>query len=188
MIYEIKIILKGSKPKIWRRVRINPNISLDDLHKIIQTAMGWTNSHLHHFISGKKFYGNPDDDEYGDMNIKDSKKFKILKILESEGSSIIYEYDFGDGWEHEIKLEKIDEDINIIHPLCIAGKRNCPPEDSGGVWGYQEMLEIIKDKNHEEYEDTIEWMGTDFDPDYFDIDDTNEALAQKDYGCIEIMY
>jgi hypothetical protein len=188
MIYEIKITLKESKPKIWRRVKIDPNINLDDLHKIIQTAMGWTNSHLNQFISGRTFYGNPNDDEFGDMNLKDSKKYKVLKVLKSEGSSIIYEYDFGDGWEHEIKVEKIYKDENIIHPICIGGKRNCPLEDSGGIWGYEEKLEIIKDKKHEDYEEIAEWMGPDFDPDYFDLDDTNKALAQKNFGCIEMMY
>lgn len=186
MIYEIKISIKYSKPRIWRNVKIDPNISLNDLHKIIQTSMGWMNCHLHQFVKDRSFYGNPEMDEIGEMNFKDSRKFKVSQVMKTKGSSIIYEYDFGDGWAHDVKVMNIHDDENVIHPICIGGKRNCPFEDSGGIWGYQEKLEILKDENHEEYEDVAEWMGTDHDPDYFDLQETNKMLAEEDFGCLEI--
>lgn len=100
---------------------------------------------------------------------------------------IIYEYDFGDGWEHDIILENVlPVDNNIKYPICLIGKMNCPPEDCGGIWGYTDMLEILRQPDHEEYESFIEWLGDEFDPDYFNKDEVNDLLKEKDYGCIEL--
>ncbi len=188
-IFQIQIALMGFKPKIWRRILIPSNLLMSDLHKIIQTTMGWTNSHLHQFAKNKTFYSTtPDDDIWGDMDEVDYKKRKIRisELLNTEKDKINYEYDFGDGWEHTVILEKIlPLDKNIKYPICLTGKMNCPPEDCGGIWGYSNMLEILKQPDHEEYESTIEWLGEDYDPEYFDIEEVNILLQEKDYGCVE---
>lgn len=180
--YQIQVVLKGSKPKIWRRLLIDSNILLVDLHRIIQTTMGWTNSHLHIFSDGIVEYSPK---EFEVENAKDSRIVRLDKILKEEKSKINYVYDFGDNWEHDLILEKIlPPDNQSQIPKCIAGKRKCPPEDCGGIWGYSDMLEILKQPDHEEYESYIEWLGYIFDPAYFDKDEINERLREKDFGCI----
>ncbi|MCK9206957.1 MAG: plasmid pRiA4b ORF-3 family protein [Salinivirgaceae bacterium] len=189
-IYQIQIALSGFKPKIWRRILIPSDMLLSDFHKVIQTTMGWTNSHLHQFIYNRTFYSvkHPDDDMWGDMDNVDYKKKKtrVSDLLKTGKDKITYEYDFGDGWQHDIVLEKIlPVDSNLKYPICVTGKMNCPPEDCGGIWGYADMLEILKQPDHEEYESFIEWLGDEFDPEYFDKDEVNGLLREKDYGCIE---
>ena len=186
-IYQIQVALKECKPKIWRRLLIPSNLLLSDLHKIIQTAMGWTNTHLHQFIKNRTYYTvkMEGDDMWDEMDNVDYKKMKISDLLTKEKERISYEYDFGDGWQHEVILEKIlPVDDTIKYPICLTGKMNCPPEDCGGVWGYENMLEILKQPKHEEYEELVEWLGDeDFDPEYFDKEEVNELLREKDYGC-----
>ena len=188
-IYQIQIALKGFKPKIWRRLLIPSDLLLSDFHKIIQTTMGWTNSHLHQFIKNGIFYTERmvDDDTWGEMNGVDYKEIKISDLLKSENEKIIYEYDFGDGWEHDIILEKIlPVDDKINYPICVKGKMNCPPEDCGGIWGYSDLLDILNNPDDAEYESYIEWLGGKFDPEYFDKDEVNALLNEKDYGCFEL--
>ena len=181
-IYQIQIALKGSKPKIWRRILVDSSILLVDFHRIIQTTMGWTNSHLHMFSDGVDEY-SPKEFEVEYAN--DSRTVRLDKILKGEKSKINYEYDFGDGWEHDIILEKIDSSgENQTIPICLTGKNNCPPEDCGGIWGYSNMIEILKHPDHEEYEEYIEWLGGEFDPKYFNKNEINAMLKKKDYGCI----
>lgn len=190
-IYQIQISLNQFKPKIWRRLLIQSNLSLADFHKVIQTAMGWTNSHLHQFIKNRTFYTKRypgDDDLWDEMDNVDYVDMTISDLLKKEKEKIIYEYDFGDSWQHEIVLEKIEtDDKKTKYPLCLTGKRNCPPEDCGGVWGYGEMLEILKQPDHEEYESYIEWLGGEFDPEYFNKNEINTMLKLPDFGCIEII-
>ena len=182
-IYQIKISLSYLKPKIWRRLLIPADILLPDLHKVIQTAMGWTNSHLHQFIDNKKFYCLPFEDD--EMPSIDYREIKLSRFLKKEKDRLIYEYDFGDGWQHEILLEKIlPPDKNFKFPVCLEGKRNCPPEDVGGFGGYENLLEILKNPADDEYESYIEWLGGEFDPEYFDINEVNELLKEEDFGCI----
>ncbi|GMT46199.1 MAG: plasmid pRiA4b ORF-3 family protein [bacterium] len=187
-IYQIQIALKGSRPKIWRRILVPSDLLLSDFHKVIQTTMGWTNSHLHQFIKNRTFYARrmPDDYTWEELNNVDYKEIKISDLLKKEKEKIVYEYDFGDSWEHEIILEKIlpiDEEKK--YPVCLTGKNNCPPEDCGGVWGYSDLLEIVKQPDHEEYEEYSEWLGEDFDPKYFDKDKINKMLRTTDFGCFE---
>ncbi len=187
-IFQIQIALKGTKPKIWRRILIQSDKSLLDFHKIIQTTMGWTNSHLHHFIKDQTFYTirYPNDDLWGFSNNVDykKKKIKISDLLRLVKDKIAYEYDFGDGWLHVITLEKIlPYDSTQKYPICIAGKRNCPPEDCGGIWGYAGMLQVLENPAHEEYSDLTDWLGEDFDPEYFDKTEINALLTEKNYGC-----
>ena len=174
-IFQLKITLRGSRPPIWRRIQVPGNITLERLHYIFQNVMGWTNSHLHQFIINGEYYGVPDDDFYTET--KNEKRVKLGSVVSTSGEKFIYEYDFGDSWEHLVIVEKVlspEKDVN--YPICLKGKRECPPEDCGGVWGYEELLEAIKDPNHPEYEEWIEWVGDDFDPEFFDIDDVNERL------------
>ncbi len=186
-IYQLKVSLIESKPQIWRRLLVPANTKLSDLHKILQTAMGWTNSHLHQFIMNRTFYTVKMEADmfWDDMDNVDYKNMKIADLLKEEKDNIIYEYDFGDGWEHKIVLEKIlPYDEKIKYPVCTAGKRNCPPEDCGGVWGYANMLEILQNPEDEEYEGYKEWLGEDFDHEFFDKDTVNELLQKKDFGVL----
>ena len=176
-IYQIKISLIGVKPPIWRTVLVPGDLGLGAFHEVIQVAMGWTDSHLHQFIANKKFYGVPDDDF--ELEMEDETKYKLAQLLKKEKDSIIYEYDFGDSWEHKILLEKIlPDDGKTVLPVCIKGKRACPPEDCGGIWGYEELLETISDPKHPDHEDMLEWVGGGFDPEEFDLEEINEDLAE----------
>lgn len=181
-IYQIQIALKEAKPKIWRRVLVDSDILLVDFHRIIQTTMGWKNSHLHVFSDGIQEYAPK---EFEIEYTIDSRTISLDKILKAEKSKIKYEYDFGDSWEHTITLEKIlPPDSQIQIPKCIAGKRNCPPENCGGAWRYSDIIDILKQPKHEEYKSYIEWLGDDFDPEYFNKDEKNSLLMKKDFGCI----
>lgn len=184
-IYQLKITLLGTKPPIWRRILIESNTLLPDLHKILQTTMGWTNSHLHQFIHGRTFYAAPS--EWDDLGNIDYSHISIASLLKKEGNNLEYEYDFGDGWRHQILLEKIlDKDKKQVYPICIAGERACPPEDCGGVWGYQDLLKTIKNPKSPEYEELMEWIGDIFDPEEFEIKEVNEMLQEEDYGTFSI--
>lgn len=186
-IYQIQISLKDFQPKIWRRAFIPSDLLLSDVHKIIQTCMGWTNSHLHQFIKNDVIFTHKSPElDYDDTIQVDYKNIKLSDLLKKEKERIIYEYDFGDGWEHDIILEKIlafDKDTR--YPVCLDGEMNCPPEDCGGAFGYSDLLDILKNPDHEEYESYIEWLGGEFDPEYFDKKKVNELLQEEDYGCIE---
>jgi len=180
-LYQFKITLIESKPPIWRRIQVK-NCTLDKLHERIQTAMGWTNSHLHQFeIEGERF-GDPDllDDGFEDFHCVDTTVTKISEIVPQNGKRFrfLYEYDFGDDWQHEVVFEGcLRAESGQRYPLCVEGERNCPPEDVGGVWGYAEFLEALSDPNHEQHEDFVEWGG-DFAPEEFDALKTTKAMRR----------
>lgn len=174
-VYQIKVTLKNIRPPIWRRLEVTNTTTLKQLHDIIQIAMGWEDFHLHQFTVGNTYYGKPDRSSPFD-DTKDERKVKLSKVLPKENSKITYEYDFGDSWEHEILLEKILPVEEKEYPVCVKGKRACPPEDVGGVWGYADMLEAVQDPDHPEHEDMREWLGDDFDPEAFDPEDVNDQL------------
>jgi len=176
-IYQIKISLIGAKPPIWRTVLVSSNLGLASFHDVIQVVMGWTDSHLHQFIANKVFYGMPDDDF--ELEMEDENKYKLSQLLKKEKDTLIYEYDFGDSWEHKILLEKIlPFESKTALPVCIKGKRACPPEDCGGIWGYEELLETISNPKHPDHDYMLEWLGGEFDPEEFDLEDINEDLAE----------
>jgi len=189
-IYQIQIALKNFKPKIWRRILVPSDVSLSDFHKIIQTTMGWTNTHLHQFYKNGKRYMEQMEEDYmwDDRNQFDYIAMQLSDLLRYEKEKISYEYDFGDGWNHEIVLEKIlPFDDKEEYPVCIKGKMNCPLEDCGGVWGYADLLEVLKNPKHKEYEKLVDWIGDEhFDPEHFDKDEVNELLREKNYGCWEL--
>jgi hypothetical protein len=184
-IFQLKITLNHIKPPIWRRVLVDSDIKLPDLHKIIQTVMGWTNSHLHQFVIGNQYYSLPDDESY--CKVTDYSRVKLDSLFHAPKSKFIYEYDFGDGWEHSIVIEKIlPREENTYYPICLDGKRSCPPEDSGGPFGYQNLLEILNNPEHEQYNEMMEWVGDYFAPEEFNLDEVNESLREKNFGCIEL--
>jgi len=175
-IYQLKVTLKQTKPPIWRRILVLNRTSLADLHEILQISMGWTDSHLHQFIMEGQYYGAPSP--YDDfMEVEDERKYRLDQLLRKEKASMVYEYDFGDGWNHKITLEKIlpfDQAQRL--PRCIKGKGACPPEDVGGVWGYYGFLDALANPEHPEHDEFKEWIGDDFDPDELDLDEINSRL------------
>ena len=173
-VYQIKISLRGAKPPIWRRVLVTVATTLDQMHDIIQTAMGWDDYHLHQFMVNRTYYGRPHPDDFYPM--QDERKYTLKQIVSGEKFKFRYEYDFGDGWDHELLVEKIlPLDPESDYPRCVKGKRACPPEDVGGVWGYEGFVEAITDPKHPEHEDMLEWAG-EFDPEEFDLDEVNARL------------
>jgi len=175
MIYQIKVTLRDSHPPIWRRLQVPGWTNLNQLHWIIQFSMGWTNSHLHQFIIDGKYYSEPSPFDF--EPVVDERKFKLCDVAPAEKDKFVYEYDFGDSWRHVILVEKIMPPEKGVHyPRCIKGRRACPPEDVGGVWGYEGMLAALKDPSHPEHEMYMEWIGDDFDPAAFDLKEANAAL------------
>jgi hypothetical protein len=176
-IYQIKVTLEQSKPPIWRRLLVRSNITLVGLHGIIQTAFGWWNCHLHQFIIGQTYYGLPDPFYDDDLDMRDERQVRLNQITGHEGFKFRYEYDFGDSWVHEVLVEKIlSTQPGQEYPVCIKGRGACPPEDVGGIWGYYHFLEAIADPDHEEHDEYLEWVGGEFDPAMFDLEDVNRAL------------
>jgi len=182
LVYQFKITLLGAEPPIWQRIQVQ-DCMLDKLHEHIQTAMGWTNSHLHEFdIKGQR-YGDLQLLDHGFDGGKcfDSTKTNLSQIVPKTDKKFAfkYEYDFGDGWEHEVLFEGSPPvDPKAKYPLCLEGKRACPPEDCGGVWGYNDLLEAIKDPNHEEHESMLEWIDDDFDAEAFNPKQATKAMKK----------
>jgi len=177
MVYQLKITLMDFEPVIWRRVQVKGGIRLRKLHSIIQAVMGWEDYHLHKFEIGGIEYSVPFPGDMFDMEMEDERRVTLGRLAPEEGDRFLYEYDFGDSWEHEILVEKIlPPDPKVRYPICLEGERACPPEDVGGVWGYEEFLEAIKNPDHSEHEDYLEWVGERFDPEEFDLEKTNKEL------------
>ncbi len=173
-IYRIKITLRHVAPPIWRRIEVAADTKLGKLHRILQVVMGWSDSHLHGFHAGRINYGVPEPGFPGDTKNERNVRFEQLA---AHGEKLIYEYDFGDGWEHELKIEKVfPVESAVRYPRCTGGKRACPPEDCGGPPGYEHLLEVLRDPKHEEHKEMREWIGGDFDPEAFDLGDINRAL------------
>lgn len=176
--YALKIALNGIKPAIWRRFCVPGEISLDRLHDVIQIVMGWQDSHLHEFeIAGQCYTEAP---ETADTDGLEGAEFRLTDLVARVGAKFRYTYDFGDDWEHTLTLERITP-VPENHQACIAcmaGKRNCPPEDVGGTDGYQEFLASLSNPRHEEHERMLKWVGGSFDPDAFDVNLVNLELAK----------
>jgi hypothetical protein len=178
-IYQLKITLKYIRPPIWRRIQVRGDITLAKLQRIMQATMGWYDSHLHQFIVGTSYYGVPSIDDSLDLEVKDERRTRLEDIVSRPKKKIVYEYDFGDGWEHEILLEKIlQPEPAARYPCCIGGARACPPEDCGGTGGYENFLAAIRDPAHEEHDEYLEWIGGEFDPEAFDLEEFDTALRQ----------
>jgi len=182
-IYRLKVVLLGSKPPVWRRLQVPGDARLDWLHAVLQLAMGWTNSHLHQFKVGADCYSDTSHNfaEFeGDPEILEARKFTLRQIAPREKDVFSYEYDFGDSWQHEVTVDKIlpPEAAAVATALCLDGARACPPEDCGGVWGYADLLKILKNGKHPEHKTMKEWLGRAFDAEAFDVAKTNLWLRK----------
>jgi len=180
-LYQLKVTLNDINPAIWRRLQVPGDTTLNGLHKAIQTVMGWSDSHLHRFVAGGVEYGLPEseDGRIWDDGTRDETAAKLCEVAPSEKDKFEYEYDFSDGWMHEIAVEKILAGKKSDRGVrCLAGERACPPEDCGGPWGYEQTVEALRDSKHPDHEEMVGLIGADFDPEAFDVDAVNTALAK----------
>jgi Plasmid pRiA4b ORF-3-like protein len=177
VVYQIKVTLKGSRPPIWRRMQVISDTTLAQLHPLLQCVMGWEDAHLYQFVVSGTRYGDPR--LLGELDAEDARTVPLATLGLREKVKFFYEYDFGDSWEHELLVEKIlPRDEGKRYPVCLTGKGACPPEDCGGIWGYASFLEAIRDPEHPEHDEMLEWVGGEFDPDILDLDDVNRELQR----------
>ncbi|MBD3267778.1 hypothetical protein GF373_14000 [bacterium] len=179
-IFQLKISLLGSDPLIWRTVHVQPDDTLMELHDIIQIVFDWDELHLWKFDVNDAEYSVPDFlSEEEENPFEDASQMTLAEVFKKTGVKILYTYDFGDNWEHEVVLEKkVEKNPEQIYPICIDGAMAPPPEDIGGIPGYQQNLEILNNPKDAQYEEVQEWMGEDFDPQAFDKDAINEELKE----------
>jgi Plasmid pRiA4b ORF-3-like protein len=177
-VVQVRVDLRRSKPPIWRRLQVPADITLRELHTVLQVAFGWDSAHLYAFDTAYGQFGAPGPG----LGLGSDTKVTLEQVAAAAGTKLTYTYDFGDDWEHVITVEDtVPRADASIYPRCIGGRRKAPPEDCGGIWGYQELLAILEDPAHEEHQDRLEWLGIDradqHDPAYFDIDDVNDAFT-----------
>jgi pRiA4b ORF-3-like protein len=180
--YQLKVSLLYCEPLIWRRVQVPVDLTLAKLHDVIQLCMGWTDTHLHQFMIGRNLYGPVDlDDDWSEIKTLDETTFRLSDLEADIRKRCMYEYDFGDGWQHEIKIAKVTASVEkpSKYPVLLAGARSCPPEDIGGVPGYENFLEAMSDPQNEEHEQMREWYGSaTFDQDFFEMAEINKILKK----------
>jgi hypothetical protein len=176
-IYTLRVELEGIEPLIWRRLQVPVAITLPRLHNVLQVVMGWTDSHLHSFRIADREYSNAED--LDELDMLDVKGRKLDALLGDTIREFGYLYDFGDSWEHRIMVESIAAArLDWPYPLCVAGERATPPEDVGGVGGYQDFLAAIANPGHEGHESSLIWIGGAFDPGGFDLNSVNRELRR----------
>ncbi len=174
-VYELRVTLRDVKPSVWRLIRVPGACSLFQLHCILQITMGWEDHHMHQFQIGDVKYRLPNKD--ADPDIADDRAVLLADIVSRVGAAFTYLYDFGDCWVHEIQVEKaMEPESEKFYPYCVDGQRSCPPEDCGGVTGYEFFLEAIQDPKHPEHESTLLWAERDFNPLAFDLKSINQQL------------
>lgn len=180
-VHRLKITLRNFEPKIWRTVAVPGDFTLGDLHHVIQFAMGWEHSHMHDFRIGKVSYidiSMPiNEDE------QDEDGVTLAEILPAARRKLLYTYDFGDGWEHDVQVEAISPpEPDVRYPIILAGEQACPPEDCGGVWGYANLLQVLSNPTDPEYKDMRSWVremtGGPFKPDVFNLKKANTNLRK----------
>ncbi len=176
-IAHLKIKLDDVEPAVVRRIEVPLSIRLDRLHLALQAALGWTNSHLYEFRARDTGWGVPDPD-FGDGPL-DARKARLLDVLEDTGvRSLKYLYDFGDGWEHTVRIERVTEPVaGMVYPRLIDAAGRCPPEDVGGPPGYAEFLEALANPDHEQHTENLRWIGGHFDPTAVDLERLTRNLA-----------
>jgi len=177
-VHTIKVTLRDSRPPIWRCLEVPSSSTLQQLHTIIQVAFGWEDYHIWVFETPWERYGMTDRE----LEIRSAAAKRLGQVAPRPGDKLRYTYDFGDDWEHDIVVQAVsDAEPAIAYPRCLAGRRACPPEDCGGIWGYGYLLEILADPAHEEHKERLEWLGLDsadeFDPAAFDLAEVNSALS-----------
>ena len=176
-IHQLKVTLLGSKPPIWRRIAVPSDYTLGEVHDALQLAMGWHNAHLHDFTIDGATYGDPV--QLQELGGEDEWAATLARVAPRAKSRLRYMYDFGDSWEHDIVVEQVGPPApDMSYPMCLAGKRACPPEDCGGVWGYADLLETLADPASPEHDDMLDWLGGPIDPETFDLETVNQRLAR----------
>lgn len=174
-VHQLKVTLREVRPPVWRRIVVRSETRLSDLALVMERAMGWESYHLHLFEVDGVRYGMPDSE--WDLDFVDEYQFRLGEILPTVGSKMRYDYDFGDGWEHDVVVEAVSlPQRGVEYPACLEGRRACPPEDCGGPWGYVDFLEALRDPAHPEHQDMTEWAPPDFDPARFDPEEMNAAM------------
>jgi hypothetical protein len=180
----LKITLLESKPAIWRRVQVPGNITLIKLHRALQMLMGWQDYHLHQFTVDGALYGmHVDDWQDATPELLDERGVRLYRIAPVAGTRLVYEYDFGDGWQLEIIIDDISFSQEgaghvLAHVVYLDGQRAGPPEDVGGIGGYEEFVKAIRNRRHPEHRSWLEWVGGSFDPEKFDLEAVNRALQR----------
>lgn len=176
-VFEVRITLKHVKPPVWRLVLVDPDIRLDMLHEVIQAAMGWEDAHLHSYHSKGKTYMAAEL-ENGFAPSADEAEYTLRELAPNVGDHIEYEYDFGDGWQHEVKVTGVVDHVARMQvPSIVDGENACPPEDCGGISGFADMLKAFFDEHHPDHDEVVDSIGEEYDPEVFDIDAANERLA-----------
>jgi hypothetical protein len=175
-VYAIKVTLLGTSPPVWRRILVPRDITLGNLHRTLQTVMGWTNCHLHQF--GRQRQRMTDPRSRVGTKAADENRTKLGELIWTVGARLLYEYDFGDGWQHELLLEEVLFGEESFQQICVAGKRCCPPEDCGGPQGFAEVLKAARDANHPNHEEACEWFG-DLVPESFSANEINRRLRHR---------
>jgi hypothetical protein len=173
-VYQLKVTMRGIRPAIWRRLRVPGGVTLAQLHGVLQDAFGWTNSHLHQFRVGGELFGVPDRDGWGGPEVISERRVRLDEVAGLK-SRLAYEYDFGDGWVHDVVVERVDTGSEPA-PICLDGRRAGPPEDCGGPFGYERLLEVLADPRHPEHAEMLEWAGPYVRPGHFDLEFTNKKL------------
>jgi Plasmid pRiA4b ORF-3-like protein len=175
-IYRLKIRLEDLSPEIWRRVEVPADLTLSRLHRVIQVAFGWSDAHLHQF-EGAGGSWRRRGTSAPRPRLKDG--WLLCEVAPRERSGFWYVYDFGDGWEHHVLVEaELPPEPGVVYPRCLAGERACPPEDCGGVPGYADILDAVRHPDRPDADELLDWVGEDFNPEAFDLDATNLALAR----------
>jgi hypothetical protein len=175
-VYALKVTLRHVRPPIWRRLRVPGAVSLDKLHGALQIALGWSDSHLHQFRVGDVCFGTRDPVDGLAEDTLDERKVRLEQIAKV-GSKLVYDYDFGDGWEHDVVVEAVEPATDGERlPVCVDGRRACPPEDCGGPHGYVDLLATLADPEHPDHDEMTEWIGPDFAAEHFDLDQVNGEL------------
>lgn len=178
LAYQIEVPLKHSKPPIWRRLLVADDTTLEELHSLLQVAMGWEGDHLHRFVVSDHSYG-PRRGYTRIEGVEDESRARLRQVAPVERSRFLHEYDLGDGWEHDILVEKtVPRDPNRPLPACLKGARACPPEDIGGIWGYEAFLEAFHDPNHPEHDTYADWVDESFDREEFDAEAATAGLRR----------
>ena len=180
LIYQLNMTLQDIDPPIWRRIQVWDDTTLGGLHRTLQTVMGWENCHLHEFLIGRRIYSAPDpDDAMYERKVIDERRKRLRDVVSRVGTRLVYVYDFGDDWRHDLQLEAILlSDPDQQYPCCIAGERHGPPEDVGGPPGYQDYLEALNNPKYEEHEGWLQWRGR-FDPEAFSPAAVNQQLRKE---------
>lgn len=182
-ITRVRIELEGTDPLVWRELDLPLSTTLATLHDLIQVAMRWQDYHLHEFVVGEKIYGVPDpEDAFEDRMVYQSKSIRLGMLIERGLRELLYVYDFGDNWQHHITIEDVRQgEPGAEYPRFVAGARRAPPEDVGGISGFEEFLEAVTDPAHEDHERLLTWCGGSFDPD--DIDERHVRMIVEDFAA-----